>query len=350
MTHIIQYVPTQQIPSSMDMFVPKHSMTQVQDQQNFQQQQHNVHAHEAVLRDSIKSQQVENALAVLAQEAGFSQETLSALRQAVETGRKMKERGAVGGQWNQAAQNILSPMPMTPVRLAARTVKPASSKRQQLTVEEAAEIYSLRPRNSFDVLRGSMAHCRTLAPRYGVTPKTIRDVWSGRTWAEATRHLWTEEEVTQRAKRAAMKQSGKKDGSEDDEDEEQAAVDVSANSHNPSANTNPVVGHVSAPIVEAPDAPAAPTPMVEQVNNVAAPNAPGNNNNMMDQPYNNKMTTSAATEYMVADKMKDMNAQKNDTTIGHPVPSTWGTAQENQQYAYLQDRLLKEQLQMLQQR
>jgi len=31
-----------------------------------------------------------------------------------------------------------------------------------------------------------------------VTPKTIRDVWSGRTWIEATRHLWTDEEIATR--------------------------------------------------------------------------------------------------------------------------------------------------------
>lgn len=77
-----------------------------------------------------------------------------------------------------------------------RSVKPASSKRQQLTVEEAAEIYLLRPRRG--ERSGGMMHCRTLAPKYGVTPKTIRDVWSGRTWAEATRHLWTPEEIAQR--------------------------------------------------------------------------------------------------------------------------------------------------------
>ena len=39
---------------------------------------------------------------------------------------------------------------------------------------------------------------RNLAPRFGVTPKTIRDVWSGRTWIEATRHLWTDEEISTR--------------------------------------------------------------------------------------------------------------------------------------------------------
>ena len=44
-----------------------------------------------------------------------------------------------------------------------------------------------------------MLHCKQVAPKYGVTPKTIRDVWSGRSWAEATRPLWTEEEVKRRS-------------------------------------------------------------------------------------------------------------------------------------------------------
>jgi hypothetical protein len=80
--------------------------------------------------------------------------------------------------------------------VATRLVKEPSSKRQQLTVAEAVQIYELRPSKT----RGTNLYrdCRTLAPFFGVTPKTIRDVWSGRTWVEATRHLWTEHEVLAR--------------------------------------------------------------------------------------------------------------------------------------------------------
>ena len=94
-----------------------------------------------------------------------------------------------------------------------RNVKPPSSKRQQLTVEEAAEIYKLRPGRG-EARNGGLVHCRLLAPKYGVTPKTIRDVWSGRTWAEATRHLWTEEEkvAREKAKSKGAKQSDSEDG------------------------------------------------------------------------------------------------------------------------------------------
>jgi len=107
--------------------------------------------------------------------------------------------------------------------MAPRRVKPASSKRQQLTVEEAAEIYSLRPRRG--ERSGGMMHCRTLAPKFGVTPKTVRDVWSGRTWAEATRHLWTPEEISQRKHMRSERPSAKAESrSSDDGDDDMPAV------------------------------------------------------------------------------------------------------------------------------
>jgi hypothetical protein len=62
------------------------------------------------------------------------------------------------------------------------------------------------------------ACCRNLAPRYGVTPKTIRDVWSGRTWVEATRHLWTEDEIAARESDKSAKRKTPEDRSTDPED------------------------------------------------------------------------------------------------------------------------------------
>ena len=109
--------------------------------------------------------------------------------------------GGVGG--TPAAQGLDSKA----YGMKPRSVKPSSSKRQQLTVEEAAEIYLLRPRRG--ERSGGMMHCRTLAPKYGVTPKTIRDVWSGRTWAEATRHLWTPEEIAQRKRMQSERSNAK---------------------------------------------------------------------------------------------------------------------------------------------
>jgi hypothetical protein len=82
-----------------------------------------------------------------------------------------------------------------------RPRKDPSSKRQQLTAEEAAEIYARRPvshKRGRMFRKGSMNECKKLGPKYGVTAKTIRDIWYGRTWQAATRHLWTNEEVAQR--------------------------------------------------------------------------------------------------------------------------------------------------------
>jgi hypothetical protein len=33
-----------------------------------------------------------------------------------------------------------------------------------------------------------------VAHMFGVSPKTVRDIWNRRTWAYTTAHLWTEEE------------------------------------------------------------------------------------------------------------------------------------------------------------
>ena len=69
-------------------------------------------------------------------------------------------------------------------------------KRLHLTEEQVIEIYNLRPQYGRQgrLRRGSMLRCKTIAPRYGVTPKTIRDIWCGRTWPQTTEHLWTDEE------------------------------------------------------------------------------------------------------------------------------------------------------------
>ena len=221
--------------------------------------------------------QVEGALSILEREAGLSHETMTTLRQAVEAGLSRRREqtsssraaasnpgipmfhmiGASGaGGQQQGLATMVNAMQQAAVPLQAvhlqhnaqatpasspgcyggavtgtarvsvdhsaalpyalvapRSVKPSSSKRQQLTVEEAAEIYLLRPRRG-EVRSGSLVHCRMLAPRYGVTAKTIRDVWSGRTWAEATRHLWTPEEMVQREKSAEGEGSGAGKGSD----------------------------------------------------------------------------------------------------------------------------------------
>ena len=130
--------------------------------------------------------EVENALSVLQREAGLTEDTLKVLRKAVSD--NLQPRSA--GESNEDETGSRK-----------RPFKPSSSKRQQLTADEAAEIYKLRPLpgKGGSLRRGSMLHCKAVAPKYGVTPKTIRDVWSGRSWAEATRPLWTEEEIKRRS-------------------------------------------------------------------------------------------------------------------------------------------------------
>jgi hypothetical protein len=66
----------------------------------------------------------------------------------------------------------------------------ANRLRNSLSREKAIEIYMKRP----DMMgfkksrRGTMMGCDVVAIEFSVTPKTIRDIWRGRTWSEATGH------------------------------------------------------------------------------------------------------------------------------------------------------------------
>jgi len=49
------------------------------------------------------------------------------------------------------------------------------------------EIFELRPKMSTGrQRRGSMIQCKSIAPKYGVTAKTVREIWRGLTWTETT--------------------------------------------------------------------------------------------------------------------------------------------------------------------
>jgi len=64
--------------------------------------------------------------------------------------------------------------------------------RALLTEQQAVAIYSRRLNAAADGGRSS----RVLAWQYGVSPKTIRDIWSRRTWARSTAHLTAAAELT----------------------------------------------------------------------------------------------------------------------------------------------------------
>ena len=182
----------------------------------------------------------------MAEQAGLSEQTIAALRTAVITASvyvRSKDVGFVGATrpaladgWTCAsssashlaagalqsasagghhfppsAEDVAQLAPIVPASwqpspvVASQTsppprrIKPPSSRRQQLSMEQAAEIYQLRPMQTRRA--GVFLHCRELAPYYGVTSITIRDVWTGRTWIEATQHLWTKEERAHRLAR-----------------------------------------------------------------------------------------------------------------------------------------------------
>ena len=139
-----------------------------------------------------KTALVENALNILAYEAGLSEETIVTLRQAVQSGMERKARHALEQQALSAspagsgsppvfaahengarahharaaeARAGASPaqQPYLPAVLP-RAVKPSNSKRQQLTVEQAAQIYTLRPRKVEGRGSRSVIHCRWERP------------------------------------------------------------------------------------------------------------------------------------------------------------------------------------------
>jgi len=70
---------------------------------------------------------------------------------------------------------------------------------RQLTATRALEIFKLRPHLKGPMRRGAMMQCKAIAPLFGISPKTVREIWTGRAWASATRREWTEAEIERRA-------------------------------------------------------------------------------------------------------------------------------------------------------
>eukprot|EP00292_Cryptomonas_paramecium_P013198 CAMPEP_0113705400 /NCGR_PEP_ID=MMETSP0038_2-20120614/27114_1 /TAXON_ID=2898 /ORGANISM="Cryptomonas paramecium" /LENGTH=221 /DNA_ID=CAMNT_0000630409 /DNA_START=46 /DNA_END=711 /DNA_ORIENTATION=+ /assembly_acc=CAM_ASM_000170 len=66
-----------------------------------------------------------------------------------------------------------------------------------LTDSTAREIYEKRPAANQDgkSTKSGTALSQELGLKYGVSSKTVRDIWSRTTWTEATRELWTANEL-----------------------------------------------------------------------------------------------------------------------------------------------------------
>mmetsp|Transcript_66855 Transcript_66855/g.178737 ORF Transcript_66855/g.178737 Transcript_66855/m.178737 type:complete len:249 (+) Transcript_66855:90-836(+) len=64
-----------------------------------------------------------------------------------------------------------------------------SSKRCVLTKKDAIEIFMLKD--------DSCSHAASviIAGRYNVSPKAIRDIWTGRSWLKATEKLWNQDDL-----------------------------------------------------------------------------------------------------------------------------------------------------------
>jgi hypothetical protein len=166
--------------------------------------------------DDTKQAGIEHALSILGKDHRISLSVVQALEEVVnlwkknataddacsregseqEDGKRMHSEEEGSGEVPSSPQ----PDPAhqdSKANIQNRRFKPPSSKMLQLSAEDACEIYNMRPRNSKE-RRGSMVQCKTIAPKYGVSAKTIRDIWRGRTWILATKHLWSEEEIAER--------------------------------------------------------------------------------------------------------------------------------------------------------
>jgi len=76
----------------------------------------------------------------------------------------------------------------------------------KLTASEALEIYSLRParKQGDQTYLPSSTISNSLASRFNVGERTIRDIWNRRSWREITRPLWTLSELAADPETSAM--------------------------------------------------------------------------------------------------------------------------------------------------
>lgn len=83
----------------------------------------------------------------------------------------------------------------TPLDIQMENLKVANhSKRHGIVLNEklALEIYKCKHVYADSNIKGKSV---PVSKRFGVSPKTVRDIWTRRTWANATCAVWSENEV-----------------------------------------------------------------------------------------------------------------------------------------------------------
>ena len=114
------------------------------------------------------------------------------------TGQKTTADVALSGKMDRAfwidqldklARPVLTNMAQDSAKKIEISGKSLRSAKRVLTEKQAKEIYQIylakfSPSSSFMKIKNSTS--TRLASMYGVSPKTIRDVWNGRTWTSVT--------------------------------------------------------------------------------------------------------------------------------------------------------------------
>ena len=76
--------------------------------------------------------------------------------------------------------------------------RPASVSRIILTEKQAVDIFNQKPGAKNTPAKGSStSQSRIVAEKYGVSPKTVRDIWNRKTWSTATLDIDCKTIVTQ---------------------------------------------------------------------------------------------------------------------------------------------------------
>ena len=120
---------------------------------------------------SATEEEIDQALSVLDRSNSISRQAIRLLRRAYF--QYVNFQSYNGGR--TASDSAYSPIHSA----AGAGDDPRNAKRLRMTKQQALEIYDQRPNAGVDdkLRRGCMAHCKELAVKYGVTPKTIRDIW-----------------------------------------------------------------------------------------------------------------------------------------------------------------------------